>query len=202
MKILKKIVLILSLITLITLPSVMATENNVEEAQTDYNIISAEGKQKFKKFVEIKEGYKNFCILEGILFFIVIFMTVKTTAIDTSTKSGLLIAILGILAYVLRYSVDGNIIYVLDVLLQILGTVLVLLSCIYIYKNQNILIYAPICLCGMWYIIKNIPMLSGNFILKVILIALPIILYVLGRVTSKAEEIEMLKPVKEKHERK
>lgn len=202
MKILKKIVLILSLITLITLPSVMATENNVEEAQTDYNIISAEGKQKFKKFVEIKEGYKNFCILEGILFFIVIFMTVKTTAIDTSTKSGLLIAILGILAYVLRYSVDGNIIYVLDVLLQILGTVLVLLSCIYIYKNQNILIYAPICLCGMWYIIKNISMLSGNFILKVILIALPIILYVLGRVTSKAEEIEMLKPVKEKHERK
>ena len=54
----------------------------------------------------------------------------------------------------------------------------------------------------MWYIIKNIPMISGNIILKIVLIALPIILYVLGRVTSKAEEIEMLKPVKEKHERK
>lgn len=202
MKILKKIVLILSLITLITLPSVMATENNVEEAQTDYNIISAEGKQKFKKFVEIKDGYKNFCIFEGVLFFIVIFMTVKTTAIDTSTKSGLLIAILGILAYVLRYSVEGNIIYVLDVLLQLLGTVLVLLSCIYIYKNKNLLIYAPICLCGMWYVIENVPVISGNIILKVVLIALPIILYVLGRVTNKAEEIEMLRPVKEKHERK
>ena len=129
-------------------------------------------------------------------------MTVKTTAIDTSTKSGLLIAILGILAYVLRYSVIGNIIFMLDILLQILGTVLVILSCIYIYKNQNILIYAPICLCGMWYIIKNIPMISGNIILKIVLIALPIILYVLGRITSKAEEIEMLRPVKEKHERK
>ena len=202
MKNLKKIVLILSLITLITLPSVLATENNVEEAQTDYNIISAEGKQKFKKFVEIKEGYKNFCILEGILFFVVILMTVKTTAIDTSTKSGLLIAILGILAYVLRYSVIGNIIFALDILLQILGTVLVILSCIYIYKNQNILIYVPICLCGMWYIIKNIPMISGNIILKIVLIVLPIVLYVFGRVTSKAEEIEMLRPVKEKHERK
>lgn len=202
MKILKKIVLIVSLIMFVTLPCAMATENNVEEAETNYNIISAEGKQKFKKFVEIKEGYEKFCILEGILFAIAIFMTVKTTAIDTSTKSGLLIAILGILAYVLRYSVEGNIIYVLDVLLQMLGTVLVLLSCIYIYKNQNILIYVPICLCGMWYIITNIPILSGNIILKMILIALPIILYFLGKVTSKAEEIEMLKPVKEKHERK
>lgn len=202
MKILKKIVLILSLITLITLPNVMATENAVEDDETNYNMISVEGKMRFKQFVEIKEGYEKFCILEGILFFIAIFMTVKTTAIDTSTKSGLLIAILGILAYVLRYSVIGNIIFVLDILLQILGTVLVILSCIYIYKNQNILIYAPICLCGMWYIIKNIPTLSGNIILKIVLIALPIILYVLGRVTSKAEEIEMLRPVKEKHERK
>lgn len=202
MKILKKIVLILSLITLITLPSVMATENAVEDDETNYNMISVEGKMRFKQFVEIKEGYEKFCILEGILFFIAIFMTVKTTAIDTSTKSGLLIAILGILAYVLRYSVIGNIIFMLDILLQILGTVLVILSCIYIYKNQNILIYAPICLCGMWYIIKNIPTLSGNIILKIVLIALPIILYVLGRVTSKAEEIEMLRPVKEKHERK
>lgn len=202
MKILKKIVLILSLITLITLPNVMATENAVEDDETNYNMISVEGKMRFKQFVEIKEGYEKFCILEGILFFIAIFMTVKTTAIDTSTKSGLLIAILGILAYVLRYSVIGNIIFVLDILLQILGTVLVILSCIYIYKNQNILIYAPICLCGMWYIIKNIPTLSGNIILKIVLIALPIILYALGRVTSKAEEIEMLRPVKEKHERK
>lgn len=202
MKILKKIVLILSLITLITLPNVMATENAVEDGETNYNMISVEGKMRFKQFVEIKEGYEKFCILEGILFFIAIFMTVKTTAIDTSTKSGLLIAILGILAYVLRYSVIGNIIFMLDILLQILGTVLVILSCIYIYKNQNILIYAPICLCGMWYIIKNIPMISGNIILKIVLIALPIILYVLGRVTSKAEEIEMLRPVKEKHERK
>lgn len=202
MKILKKIVLIVSLIMVVTLPSVMATENMVEETETNYNIISAEGKQKFKKFVEVKEGYEKFCILEGILFFIAIFMTVKTTAIDTSTKSGLLIAILGILAYVLRYSVIGNIIYVLDVLLQLLGTVLVLLSCIYIYKNQNILIYTPICICGVLYIIKNIPIISGNIILKMILIALPIILYILGKVTSKAEEIEMLKPVKEKHERK
>lgn len=202
MKILKKIVLILSLITLITLPNVMAAENAVEDDETNYNMISVEGKMRFKQFVEIKEGYEKFCILEGILFFIAIFMTVKTTAIDTSTKSGLLIAILGILAYVLRYSVIGNIIFVLDILLQILGTVLVILSCIYIYKNQNILIYAPICLCGMWYIIKNIPTLSGNIILKIVLIALPIILYVLGRVTSKAEEIEMLRPVKEKHERK
>ena len=128
MKILKKIVLILSLITLITLPNVMATENAVEDDETNYNMISVEGKMRFKQFVEIKEGYEKFCILEGILFFIAIFMTVKTTAIDTSTKSGLLIAILGILAYVLRYSVIGNIIFMLDILLQILGTVLVILS--------------------------------------------------------------------------
>ena len=72
----------------------------------------------------------------------------------------------------------------------------------YIYKNKNLLIYAPICLCGMWYVIENVPVISGNIILKVVLIALPIILYVLGRVTNKAEEIEMLRPVKEKHERK
>ena len=30
---------------------------------------------RFKQFVEIKEGYEKFCILEGILFFIAIFMT-------------------------------------------------------------------------------------------------------------------------------
>ena len=49
MKILKKIVLILSLITLITLPNVMATENAVEDDETNYNMISVEGKMRFKQ---------------------------------------------------------------------------------------------------------------------------------------------------------
>lgn len=202
MKILKKVLLILSIIMIIAIPSVFAIENETNQTETDYNIISVEGKIRFKSFIEIKEGYEKFCILEGILFVIAIFMTVKTTAIDTSTKSALLIAILGILAYVLRYSVIGNIIFVLDILLQMLGIVLVVLSCIYIYKHENILIYVPICICGVWYIIENILLISENMILKILLIALPIILYILGNIVSKAEELEMIKPVKEKHERK
>lgn len=204
MKKLKKITLVISLLMIITIPSALAVTNSnevLEEQQTNYNIISEEGRVKFKKFVEIKDKYEIFCIIEGILFAIAVIMTVKTKSIDTSTKSCLLVTILGIASYIFRYCVDGNIIYVLDTLLQILGVVLMLLSYWFIYKHENILIYAPICACGVIYSINNLELLKSNAFYQIFLVVAPFVLYVLGAIMQKTKEKEMLKPVKEKHER-
>lgn len=204
MKSLRKIALIMSVFMMLALPTALAVTNSNEpvEEHTSYNFVTEEERVKFKKFVEIKEGYEKFCIIEGILFVIVVIMAVKTTAIDTSTKSCLLVAIIGIAAYVFRYSVEGNIIYVLDTMLQILGVVLIVLSYWFIYKNENILIYAPVCACGIFYSINNLELVKSNILCQAFLIAAPFVLYILGKIMLKTKEIEMLKPVKEKHERK
>ncbi len=203
MKSLRKIALIISALLIFMIPTALAdtTSNEIAEEQTNYNIISEEGRVKFQRFVEIKDNYEKICILEGILFVIVVIMTVKTKAIDTSTKSCLLVAVLGIAAYVFRFCVEGNIIYVLDTFLQILGVILILLSYWFIYKNENILIYAPVCACGIFYSVNNLELVKSNILCQAFLIVAPFVLYILGKIMQKTKEIEMLKPVKEKHER-
>lgn len=206
MKVLKKIILILVISLMIFIPRVLAVTNEatneINENQTNYNIISEEGKTKFKSFVKVKKDYEKFCILEGILFFVAIVMVIKTKAIDKSTKKGLLIAVLVMLAYVLRFSVEGNIIYILDVTLQILGVILIVLAYYYIYKHQNLLIYVPICIFGIFYVTTNITIVKNNVLYQMFLMVSPFVLFVLGTIIEKVEEKELLKPVKEKHPKK
>ena len=166
------------------------------------SILTDEEKTKFKSYIEIKDGYEKFMIVAGILFLIVIIMVVKTNSIQTSTKVSILLVILAVGLYLLKFTVTGNIIYTLDVILQCFGIILILVSYYYIYKHDNLLIYIPICALGIYYSVKYVGIFSNNITGQIILIAAPIALYILGTAMRKVKEIELLIPVKEKHERK
>lgn len=170
---------------------------------TNYSsILTEEEKTKFKNYVEIKEGYDKFIIAAGILFLIVIIMVTKTSAIETSTKVSILLAILAIGSYLLKFTVTGNIIYTLDIILQFFGIILILVAYYYIYKHENLLIYIPVCALGIYYSVTYVGIFSNNIVGQTILIAAPIALYILGAAMKKVKEVELLIPVKEKHERK
>ena len=174
----------------------------IEEETHNYNIISEEDKVKFRKFVEIKEEYQGFVAIGGITLIIALIMIVKTKAIETSTKTCIGMAVIAIGAYMLKAMVTGNIIYILDIFLQFLGVILIVLSNFFIYKHDNLLMYIPICILGIYYSATTLEVVKNNILLQIFLVAAPIVLYILGGIMRKAKEIELLIPVKEKHERK
>lgn len=177
-------------------------QRKLEEESTDYTIFSDEDKAKFKNFIEIKEEYKSFIAIGGIILVIVLIMVVKTTAIETSTKACIATAVIAIGMYMLRAMVIGNIIYILNTFLQFLGVILIVLSNIFIYKHDNLLIYIPICILGIYYSATHLEIVKNNILIQILLVIMPIAIYILGGIIRKAKEIEMLIPVKEKHERK
>lgn len=174
----------------------------IEEETHNYNIISEEDKVKFRKFVEIKEEYQGFVAIGGITLIIALIMIVKTKAIETSTKTCIGMAVIAIGVYMLKAMVTGNIIYILDIFLQFLGVILIVLSNFFIYKHDNLLMYIPICILGIYYSATTLEVVKNNILLQIFLVAAPIVLYILGGIMRKAKEIELLIPVKEKHERK
>lgn len=177
-------------------------QRRIDEESHNYNIISEEDKVKFKKFIEIKEEYQGFIAVGGIILIIALIMIVKTKAIETSTKTCIGMAVIAIGAYMLKLMVTGNIIYILNIFLQFLGVILIVLSNFFIYKHDNLLMYIPICILGIYYSATNLDAVKNNILIQIFLIAAPIALYILGAIMRKAKEIEMLIPVKEKHERK
>lgn len=177
-------------------------QKKLEEESTDYTIFSDEDKIKFKKFIEIQEEYQTFVIIVGIVFLIVLIVIIKTKVIEASTKAIIATAIIAIGMYMLRAMVTGNIIYILNTFLQFLGVILIVLSNFFIYKHDNLLIYIPICILGIYYSATHLEIMKDNILLQIFLVAAPIILYILGTIKRKAEEMALLVPVKEKHERK
>ena len=174
----------------------------IEEETHNYNIISEEDKVKFRKFIEIKEEYQGFVAIGGIILIIALIMIVKTKAIETSTKTCIGMAVIAIGVYMLKAMVTGNIIYILDIFLQFLEVILIVLSNFFIYKHDNLLMYIPICILGIYYSATTLEVVKNNILLQIFLVAAPIVLYILGGIMRKAKEIELLIPVKEKHERK
>lgn len=177
-------------------------QKRIEEETHNYNIISEEDKVKFRKFIEIKEEYQGFVAIGGIILIIALIMIVKTKAIETSTKTCIGMAVIAIGVYMLKAMVTGNIIYILDIFLQFLGVILIVLSNFFIYKHDNLLMYIPICILGIYYSATTLEVVKNNILLQIFLVAAPIVLYILGGIMRKAKEIELLIPVKEKHERK
>lgn len=177
-------------------------QRKLEEESTDYTIFSDEDKVKFKKFIEIKEEYQVFVAIGGITLLIILIAVIKTKVIEASTKTCIAMAVIAIAAYMLRAMVTGNIIYVLNTFIQLLGVILIVLSNFFIYKHDNLLIYIPICILGIYYSVTKLSIVKNNILIQIFLIASPIALYILGAIMRKAKEIEMLIPVKEKHERK
>jgi len=182
-------------------PDLLIPES-VKRETHNYNIISEEDKVKFRKFVEIKEEYQGFVAIGGITLIIALIMIVKTKAIETSTKTCIGMAVIAIGVYMLKAMVTGNIIYILDIFLQFLGVILIVLSNFFIYKHDNLLMYIPICILGIYYSATTLEVVKNNILLQIFLVAAPIVLYILGGIMRKAKEIELLIPVKEKHERK
>lgn len=196
----KIILLISTFFMLINTTSIAIQEP--EDTQTNYNIISEKDQEKIKEFITIKKDYEKFCIIEGITILIILIVILKTTAIENSSKVALAIAILALGTYILKFSVEGNILPLIDVTVQILGAILLGFSAFYIYKNENLLIYIPIYIGAIIYIIKEIPIINENILYKLLLITLPFILIILGKIINAKKEKDLLKPVKEKHERK
>ena len=62
--------------------------------------------------------------------------------------------------------------------------------------------YIPICVLGIYYSITHLEAVKSSILLQIFLVIAPIALYILGTIMRKAKEIELLIPVKEKHERK
>lgn len=196
----KIILLISTFFMLINTTSIAVQEP--EDTQTNYNIISEKDQEKIKEFITIKKDYEKFCIIEGITILIILIVILKTTAIENSSKVALAIAILALGTYILKFSVEGNILPLIDVTIQILGAILLGFSAFYIYKNENLLIYIPIYIGAIIYIIKEIPLINENILYKLLLVTLPFILIILGKIINAKKEKDLLKPVKEKHERK
>lgn len=176
-------------------------QRKLEEESTDYTIFSDEDKVKFKKFIEIKEEYQVFVAIGGITLLIILIAVIKTKVIEASTKTCIAMAVIAIAAYMLRAMVTGNIIYFLNTFIQLLGVILIVLSNFFIYKHDNLLMYIPICILGIYYSVTNLDAVKNNILIQIFLVVAPIALYILGAIMRKAKEIEMLIPVKEKHER-
>ena len=203
MKILKRIIMISAIVLLLLQAVSLAAIQPVEEApETNYNIISKKDQEKIKEFVTIKEGYEKFCIAEGVALLVVLILVLKTHAIEGSTETVLFIAVLAIASYIVQFSVEGNIIPVLEVFIQILGVVLFALSALFIYKHDNLLIYIPIYSLSIVYALREISFVYENVIIEIALIAAPVILLILGKIVGISKERALLIPVKEKHEKK
>lgn len=177
-------------------------QRKLEEESTDYTIFSDEDKVKFKKIIEIKEEYQTFIAIGGVVLLIVLIMVIKTKVIEASTKTCIAMAVIAIAAYMLKGMVTGNIIYILNTFIQLLGVILIVLSNFFIYKHDNLLMYIPICVLGIYYSITHLEAVKSSILLQIFLVIAPIALYILGTIMRKAKEIELLIPVKEKHERK
>lgn len=203
MKILKRIIMIGIILLSLLQAASFAVVQQVEEApETNYNIISKKDQEKIKEFVTIKEGYEKFCIVEGVALLIVFILVLKTHTIEASTKTAVLIAVLAVASYIVQFSVDGNIISVLEVFVQILGVILFALSALFIYKHDNLLIYIPIYSLSIVYALREISFVYENVIIEIALIAAPVILLILGKIIGICKEKALLIPVKEKHEKK
>jgi len=204
MKKLSKLMLLsaILLIMLFVPKTFAASQNDNGNQETNYNIITEEDKVKFKKFIEVKQEYKKYIIFAGISFAIVILMIIKSKTIQVSTKLCILLAILALGAYIVKACTIGNIIYIADIFLQFLGVILIVLSNFYIYKHDNLLIYIPICILGIYYSSTQLEIVKNNKLCQIFLISAPIVLYILGIVIEKVKEAELIIPVKEKHERK
>lgn len=203
MKIFKRIVMIsVVLLLLLQVASLAVTKSTENTHETDYNIISKKDQEKIKEFVTIKEGYEKFCIAEGIALLVVLILIIKTHTIEASTKTVALIAVLAIASYIVQFSVDGNIIPVLEVFVQMLGAILFILSAFFIYKHDNLLIYIPIYSLSIVYGIREIPFVYDNIVVEILLIAAPVVLLILGKIVGIGKEKALLRPVKEKHEKK
>lgn len=203
MKIFKRIVMIsVILLLLLQVASLAVTKTAEDTHETDYNIISKKDQEKIKEFVTIKEGYEKFCIAEGIALLVVLILIIKTHTIEASTKTAVLIAVLAIASYIVQFSVDGNIIPVLEVFVQMLGAILFILSAFFIYKHDNLLIYIPIYSLSIVYGIREIPFVYNNVVVEILLIAAPVVLLILGKIVGVGKEKALLRPVKEKHEKK
>lgn len=203
MKIFKRIVMIsVVLLLLLQVASLAVTKLAEDTHETDYNIISKKDQEKIKEFVTIKEGYEKFCIDEGIALLVVLILIIKTHTIEASTKTAVLIAVLAIASYIVQFSVDGNIIPVLEVFVQILGAILFILSAFFIYKHDNLLIYIPIYSLSIVYGIREIPFVYDNVVVEILLIIAPVVLLILGKIVGVGKEKALLRPVKEKHEKK
>lgn len=203
MKILKRIIMISAIILLLLQSVNLAAVQPIEDVpETNYNIISERDQEKIKEFITIKEGYEKFCIIEGVTLLVVLIMIIKTHAIGGSTKTILAVAMLAIASYITQFSVDGNIIPMLEVFVQILGIVLFALSALFIYKHDNLLIYIPIYSLSIVYALREIPFVYENIIIEIVLIVAPVVLLILGKIVGISKEKALLRPVKEKHEKK
>lgn len=201
MRILNKIIIIISIIFLLGNINTYAVEAP-EETQTNYNIISEKDQEKIEEFFGIKEGHEKYIIIATIAFIIILILIIKTKTIENSTKSVISIAILGLASYILKQSCEGNIITILEIFVKILSSALLAISLWYIYKHDNFLIYIPIYYLDLIYNIKESTYISQNIPCKIILIIAPAILIILGKIVNIKKEKELLKPIKEKHERK
>ena len=170
--------------------------------ETDYSLFGKTTKQKIYDYVHISKKYQIICIVEGILLLAGLIITILVKDISRSTKVCVAIALLAVATFVFQYFVEGQIINTLDIVLKVLGAALLLMSYIYIFKHDNLLMYVPICIIGSGYVAYQFGILEKYPILVLGLLAIPIILFVIGKVVLKAKEIEMIKPVKEKNEGK
>lgn len=202
MNILKKLSIVLFVIMLLSIPTISRAETIKAEVDQTTEYISEETKKNLNEFIQVKEGYEKFIMMEVILLLIAIIAIWKTSAIGTSTKVFAMIAILGLFAYILRFSVEGNIIGVLDITLQVLGILIIVLANFYIYKHDNLLIYVPVYVLGMVYCFNYLIFVKDNGPCKLLLIVAPIALYILGFFKQKADEKIFMKPVEIKHDKK
>ena len=202
MRILKNVLLIMILITIISIPKICFADDFQRETEETMQVISEDTHKAISSVVQIKEGYQKFVILEGVLLLVAVVAIVKTEAIGTSTKVFILIAVLGIAAYVFRFSIDGTIIKFLDIMLQLLGVLIIVMANVFIYKHDNLLIYVPVYVVGMVFCFNYLVFIKDNRICKLMLIIAPIALYFLGGIKQKADEKIFMKPVEIKKEKK
>jgi len=170
--------------------------------ETDYSFFDKSTKQKIYDYVHIEKNNVVICIVIGAILLIGLIITFLVKDVSKSTKACIIIAILALATFVFQYLVEGGIKDTLDIVLKALGGLLLLISYIYIFKHDNLIMYVPVCIIGSGYVAYQFGILDKYPILIIGLLAIPIILFVLGNVAIKAKEIEIFKPVDEKHERK
>lgn len=202
MKKLFKIGLIFFILFLLFVPSIARAETLKSEVDQTTEYISEETKNVVSQLVQIKEGYQKFVVMEVVLLLFAVILIWKTSAIGTSTKVFIMIAVLGLFAYVLRFSIDGTVIKFLDIFIQALGVIIILMANVFIFKHDNLLIYVPVYILGMAYCFNYLSFVKDNVMCKALLVAAPIILYVLGYLKQKSDEKIFMKPVEIKHDKK
>ena len=200
MKSLKKLSVILIMLVLVTIPNVVKADEIEAEINQQTEYISEESKKAFNEFIQIKEEYKQFIILEVVLTLIALIAIWRTTAIEKSTKVFALIGLLALFSYTFRFFVDGTVIRFLDILLQILGVTIIIMANYYIYKHDNLLMYVPVYIVGMVYCFNYLVFVKDNPVCKMALIAAPIALFILGAIKQKTDEEIFMRPADAKHD--